>query len=73
MSLDTVKYIDAIWFDDEGFPTHAFEVERTSDITKGLLSLYQIHKLHVKMYIIADSAHNDKFIKEMQEFPSHKI
>lgn len=73
MSLDTVKYIDVIWFDDEGFPTHAFEVEHTTDITKGLLRLYQIHKLHIKMYIIAENTNRDKFQKEIQKSPFHKI
>lgn len=43
--IDTIKYIDVIWFDEEGFPTHAFEVEHSTDITKGLLRLYQVHKL----------------------------
>ncbi len=48
LSLNTVKFVDVIWFDEEGYPTHAFEVEHTTDITKGLLRLYQVHKLRIK-------------------------
>ncbi|GMO29828.1 MAG: hypothetical protein Pg6A_18370 [Termitinemataceae bacterium] len=73
MSLDTVRYVDVIWFDDEGYPTHAFEVEHTTDITKGLLRLYQIHKLHIKMYIIADNTNKDKFQREIHKSPFYKI
>jgi len=40
--LDTVKHIDVIWFKEE-FPVFCFEVEESTDVTKGLLRLYQ-HK-----------------------------
>lgn len=36
LSVETVKMIDVIWFDEEGYPTHAFEVEHSTDVTKGL-------------------------------------
>lgn len=73
VSIDTVKFIDVIWFDDEGYPTHAFEVEHSTDITKGLLRLYQIHKLRIKLYIIADEENKSKFERELQKNPFHKI
>lgn len=67
LSKDTVKYVDVIWFDEEGYPTHAFEVEHTTDITKGLLRLYQIHKLKVKMFIVSEQ--KEKFEKEIKKSP----
>lgn len=73
ISLDTVKYIDVIWFDEEGYPTHAFEVEHTTDITKGLLRLYQIHKLRIKLYIISNQNSRKKFNKEISKNPFIKI
>lgn len=73
LSIDTVKYIDVIWFDEEGYPTHAFEVEHTTDITKGLLRLYQIHKLRVKMFIIANENSRNKFDKEVNKSPFRKL
>lgn len=73
MHLDTIRLIDVIWFDDEGFPTHAFEVEHTTDITKGLLRLYQVHKLRVKMFIISDESNRSKFKKEISKNPFYKI
>lgn len=71
--VDTIKYIDVIWFDDEGFPTHAFEVEHSTDVTKGLLRLYQVHKLKIKMYIIADEKQKGKYERELSKNPFHKI
>lgn len=73
MHIDTVRYIDVIWFDDEGFPTHGFEVEHSTDITKGLLRLFQVHKLRIKMFIIAAEESRGKFKKEIQKNPFHKI
>lgn len=71
ISIDTVKMIDVIWFDEEGYPTHAFEVEHTTDITKGLLRLYQTHKLRIKMFIISNQ--KNKFDTEVSKMPFSKI
>lgn len=73
VSIDTVKFIDVIWFDEEGYPTHAFEVEHSTDITKGLLRLYQVHKLRIKLYIIAEEENKTKFERELLKNPFHKI
>jgi hypothetical protein len=73
MHVDTVRFIDVIWFDDEGFPTHGFEVEHTTDITKGLLRLYQVHKLKIKMFIISNENNRAKFKREIKKNPFHKL
>lgn len=73
LSLNTVKFVDVIWFDEEGYPTHAFEVEHTTDITKGLLRLYQVHKLRIKMFIISEEINKDKFKREVAKSPFVKI
>ncbi|MFQ5825486.1 MAG: hypothetical protein ACE5JB_15715 [bacterium] len=71
--IETIKFIDVIWFDEEGFPTHAFEVEHSTDITKGLLRLYQVNKLKIKMFIIADENNRVKFEREVIKNPFHKV
>lgn len=73
LSLNTVKFVDVIWFDEEGYPTHAFEVEHTTDITKGLLRLYQVHKLRIKMFIISEEINKNKFQREVAKSPFAKI
>lgn len=71
ISVETVKMIDVIWFDEEGYPTHAFEVEHSTDVTKGLLRLYQSHKLRIKMFIISNQ--KNKFETEVSKMPFVKI
>lgn len=71
--LETVKNIDVIWFDEDGLPTHCFEVERTTDITKGLLRLYQIRKLRIKMFIVSSNAAKRKFETEVHKDPFFQI
>ena len=73
LSLNTIKFVDVIWFDEEGYPTHAFEVEHTTDITKGLLRLYQVHKLRIKMFIISEEENKGKFQREVAKSPFAKI
>lgn len=73
LSVDTVKYVDVIWFDEEGYPTHMFEVEHTTDITKGLLRLYQVHKLRIKMFIVAEDEQKNKFEQEIRKEPFVKL
>lgn len=67
--LDKVKQIDVIWFDDEGYPTHCFEVEHSTDITKGLLRMYQIRKLRIKMFIVSKETSKTKFDAEVHKDP----
>lgn len=71
--IGTVKNIDVIWFDAEGWPTHCFEVEHSTDITKGLLRLYQTYKLRIKMFIVAREASRPKFETELKKSPFFKI
>ncbi|MEP7170340.1 MAG: hypothetical protein ABI855_13295 [Bacteroidota bacterium] len=71
--LNTVKQIDVIWFDEDASPSQAFEVECTTDITKGLLRLFQFHKLKAKMFIVSEEVNRKKFEREIQKNPFHKI
>jgi hypothetical protein len=71
--INTVKNIDVIWFDIDGLPTHCFEVEHTTDITKGLLRLYQIRKLRIKMFIVAKESSRNKYSTELNKDPFYHI
>lgn len=73
MSLSTIKFVDVMWFDEEGYPTHAFEVEHSTDITKGLLRLYQVHKLRIKMFIISAEMNKNRFQREVSKSPFVRI
>lgn len=70
--LDTVKQIDVIWFKDR-YPKYCFEVEHTTDVTKGLLRLYQIRQLSTSLFIVAPSSKRLKFDSEVRKDPFNKI
>ena len=71
VGLDKIKYIDVMWFDEDGYPTHVFEVEDTTKITTGLVRLYQTHKLKIKMFVISEQ--KDKFETEVSKLPFSRI
>jgi len=73
VKLLPVKSSRKLFIDEEGYPTHAFKVEHSTGVTKGLLRLYQIHKLRIKLYIIAEEDKRMKFDKELNVNPFNKI
>lgn len=70
--LETVKQVDVIWF-KERYPKYCFEVEHTTDITKGLLRLYQIKELGASFFIVGPSTKQPKFDLEIRKDPFNKI
>jgi len=70
--LDTVKHIDVIWFKEE-FPVFCFEVEESTDVTKGLLRLYQIRQLNVQPIIVGPESRRSKFLTEIEKDPFYHI
>jgi hypothetical protein len=71
-TLDTVKEIDVIWFKD-GYPRYCFEVEHSTDVTKGLLRLYQVKELRTSLFVVAPSSKQSKFEIELRKDPFNKI
>ncbi len=73
--LNTVRQIDVIWFRNEGneFPVACFEIEHTTDVTKGLLRLYQLKGLGSKLFIVAPKNVKMKFNTEVDKTPFHEI
>ncbi|MCJ7577006.1 MAG: hypothetical protein MUO91_00985 [candidate division Zixibacteria bacterium] len=70
--LDTAKHIDVIWFREE-FPVYCFEVEESTDVTKGLLRLYQIKKLKITPIIVGPENKRIKFQMEIEKEPFRSI
>jgi len=72
-TLDIAKKIDVIWFKND-YPEFCFEVEHTTNVTEGLLRLYQISPLRgVKFFIIAPLQLLSKFEKDISKRPFREI
>ncbi|MCX6776088.1 MAG: hypothetical protein NT130_04550 [Candidatus Micrarchaeota archaeon] len=72
--LSTISNIDVIWFDISGEnPIACFEVEHTTDITKGLLRIYQVRHYQASFVIVAPSDSRKKFEIEVSKDPFKQI
>ncbi len=71
--IEEIKHIDVIWFNGDGLPTHGFEVEHSTDVTKGLLRLYQASGISIKMFVIAQEETRGRFERERQKAPFRQI
>ncbi|MCZ7401403.1 MAG: hypothetical protein O8C61_04205 [Candidatus Methanoperedens sp.] len=68
--VDIVSRIDVMWFSkntDFPVPVYAFEIEHTTDVTKGLARLHDLYNSgqRTKLYIILPSEKIPKFDKEI--------
>jgi len=72
-TLDITKRIDVIWFKND-YPELCFEVEHNTNVTEGLLRLYQISPLRgIKFFVIAPSHLLSKFENEISKRPFREI
>lgn len=73
--LETIRYVDVIWFssDERCYPEYCFEVEHTTNVTNGLLRMYQLKDLGAKFFIIAHSDAKTKFDSKLKITPFCEI
>jgi hypothetical protein len=71
--LETIGYVDVIWFQEE-FPAYCFEVEHSTNVTQGLLRLYQIRRFtDARFFIVAPAKVEQRFRSEAEKDPFHQI
>jgi hypothetical protein len=71
--LETISYVDVIWFQEE-FPAYCFEVEHSTNVTQGLLRLYQIRRFtDACFFIVAPAKVGRRFESEVRKDPFHQI
>lgn len=69
--LNTVRQIDVIWLEDE-FPVCCFEVEHSTDVTKGLLRMHQLARFQSQFFIVAPEDTRRKFETETSKAPFYQ-
>ena len=70
--IQTAQRIDVIWLKDD-FPVYAFEVEHTTDITKGLLRLHQLTQFQTRLFIVSSKEMQRKFDVEISKTPFYQF
>jgi len=63
--IQTVKFIDVLWFNEQGFPKFTFEVEITPQFRNALLKFCDLSEFYANFYIIADEKSQDKYHREI--------
>jgi len=69
--LNTAKQIDVIWLEEE-FPVCCFEIEHSTDVTKGLLRMHQLIRFQTQFFIVAPETTRRKFETEISKSPFYQ-
>jgi len=63
----SVKYIDVIWFNPRKFPSHAFEIEHSTDFRGALIKFTELQDFTTKFFLIAPQERHEKFKTEISK------
>lgn len=63
--IQSVRFVDVLWFNDRGFPKFAFEVEITPQFRNSLLKFSELSDFYVTFYLIAEAENHDKYHREI--------
>jgi len=69
--INTAKQIDVVWLEDE-FPVCCFEIEHSTDVTKGLLRMHQLIRFQTQFFIVAPEGTRRKFETEVSKSPFYQ-
>lgn len=63
--IQSVRFIDVLWFNGRGFPKSAFEVEITPQFRNSLVKFSELCDFYVTFYLIAETENQDKYHREI--------
>ena len=63
--IQSVRFIDVLWFNEQGFPKLTFEVEITPQFRNALLKFSDLSEFYANFYIITDEKNKDKYYREI--------
>ncbi len=69
----SVREIDIIWFSYDDAPKVCIEVENTTDVSRGLLRLYQLKQFYSSFVIVAPDDKRTKFQIEVNKAPYREV
>jgi hypothetical protein len=63
--IQSVRFIDVLWFNDLGFPKFAFEVEITPQFRNSLLRFSELSDFNMVFYLVAEAENQNKYQREI--------
>ncbi len=63
--VQSVRFIDVLWFNNRGFPKFTFEVEITPQFRNSLLKFSELSDFDTTFYVIAEAENQDRYYREI--------
>lgn len=63
--IQSVRFIDVLWFNERGFPNSVFEVETTPQFRNSLVKFGELCDFNITFHLIADAKYYDKYENEI--------
>jgi len=63
--VQSARFIDVLWFNEQGFPKFTFEVEITPQFRNSLLKFSELSDFYTTFYVIAKVENEDKYHREI--------
>jgi len=63
--IQSVRFIDVLWFNERGFPKFAFEVEITPQFRSALIKFSELTDFDTSFYLIAKMENQTKYVREV--------
>ena len=65
--IESVRFIDVLWFNDRGFPKFAFEIETTPQFRSSLIKFSELCDFQTVFYLISQSEFQEKYNREISK------
>lgn len=63
--IDSIKYIDVIWFNERGFPEKTFEIEDSTDFRNALVKFTELQDFKITFHLISAPERKIKYEREI--------
>jgi len=71
--IQSTRFIDVLWFNAQGFPKFAFEVEITPQFRNSLLKFSELSDFYVTFYLVAEGGNQNKYHREISRSAFREI
>ena len=71
--IQSVRFIDVLWFNERGFPKFAFEVEITPQFRSALIKFSELSDFGTTFYLVAKTENQSKYQREISRLIFREI
>lgn len=64
--MQSVKYMDVVWFNERKYPSHFFEIEHSTDFGNALTKFCDLQDFYANFICVSSDSRRDKFNRQLQ-------